>query len=87
MTHGNCLAYALLMLFAENFTGSIEPRFVRGWPPKVRFIYRDAAGNRTRFAPRAPKTGWRACLDAFWYEGFVRTVSLTPTRSSSRMAA
>lgn len=60
------------MLLAEGFVGRIEPSVQWGWPPKLRFYYVNAAGERTRFAPQHPRAGWSACLHALWFAGQVR---------------
>lgn len=69
---GNCLTYALGMLFAEGFTGRIESRVLWGRPPKLRFYYVSAKGEKTYFYPERPRAGLRACSHALWFDGQVR---------------
>lgn len=70
---GNCLTYAVGMLLAEGFTGSIKPAVLwHTWPPKLRFYYRGADGQLRYFYPTKPRRGWHACWHALWFEGAVR---------------
>ena len=71
---GNCLTYAVGMLLAEGFTGTLRMVFLPG--PKVRFLYADSHGRVTYFCPKHPKRGWRAYAH-LWFEGVVKSSSST----------
>lgn len=72
---GNCLTYAVGMLLAEGFVGRINVGIIWNWPPKLRFVYVNAIGDISRFAPLSPKKGFNSCKHALWFVGNIRKVN------------